>query len=375
MMRLMRPAARTLARLAGSRRVAGDVVVLRDRFGECFALPVDALLADPDPGACATGVDRRTLEAVGASDETVTFRDGADRRFRVPVDLIAASRVPAHAAARLARQLEPARRAAWFECSFLGSLELAGTACISYVPDPRDGPLPPGVAAGAADPPQASDGLAKLRDDFSHRGWCAISGGAFGARLASLALEARGRAAAASHEFELTTPSNVTVHARRHAEKGPLLERILHDPAVVSTLRALSGVLLVPTMASYYFYGRDDHISLHRDVGHCPFALVAKVLADPPPLIAFPGLRECSQEELQRLVERGVEERQGEPMRFPEAGGIFFRGGELPHYRPARAAGSELVGVAQLCFRPVWNEIGVPSRLVSVRPVEPTSTR
>lgn len=376
MMRLMRPAAQTLARFIALKRIAGEVVVLRDAVGGWFALPIEALLADPDLGTSAAAVDRRSIELFSATRESVMFRDAADRRFRVPVDVMASSRVPSGATKIVERQLEPARRTMSVECSRLGSLHLAGTARISYVPDPMDGTPSPVVGPrGHLSGHDAGGDMTEVRDDFARHGWCVLSGGSFGARLASLAQEARALAAAASHEFEVETPSNVTVHARRRAEKGPLLDSVLHDPAIVSTLRALSGVMLVPTLATYYFYGRDDHISLHRDVGHCPFALLTKVFADPPPLIAFPALRECSQDELKRLATLGVEGLQGEPMTFPDAGGIFFRGCELPHYRPPRTAGSELVGVAQLCFRPVWNEIGVPSRLLSIRPIESTPSR
>lgn len=180
---------------------------------------------------------------------------------------------------------------------------------------------------------------------------------------------------AASREYDLESPTDVPIYLRRRAEKGQLLNEVLHDALVVSTVRAASGVMLVPTVATYYFYRGNDHISLHTDAGHCPFALLVKVFGDPLPLISFPKLLGCSQAELKQLVEQGVAGLEGRPMGFPSGGAVFFRGCELPHHRPPRPPGSELVGVAQLCYRPVWNKIGSPNKMVSSRPVQPTPAR
>lgn len=370
MMRLMRPAARVLARLARSKSLAGEVLVFRDHAGAWLVVPIEVLAVQ----AVAGVVDRRSLVLVELRDDAVAFRDAAMGRFLVSTELFDAARVPPHAYPMVERQLEPATRPVTFEHPRQGPLRFVGTARISYVPDPQDGPFPRDAPPSTRwrGPGIAGTDLAQERRGFRQGGWCRLTGGLFGERLADLAVEGAGLVAATSHEYDLATPENTPLYLRRLAAKGPVLHAVLHDPVVVSMLRALSGVLLVPTLGSYYFYSGNDHISIHTDASHCPFALLVKVFGDPPPLIAFPGLRGCSRSELKALADDGMKGHEPQPMHFPSDGGLFFRGCELPHYRPPRAAGSAFIGVAQLCYRPVWDRIGAPNKMVAIRPIAST---
>ena len=371
MMRLLRPAARAISRIKAAKRRAGEAVVFQDRTGAWYAVPIEVLQAYASGGPKGSAPDRLTLHMLGSHGDVPTFGDAAQGLFHVPADLLEHARVPVAASALVERRLERSSRSSSFQHSRVGPVRFVGTMEISYVPDPKDGPSPRRAMTHS---PPAGELLGDtdwtcIRRNYRGNGWCNLTGGVLGQALASLADEALGLVAETSNEYELATPRDVPIHLRRRAAKGPRLTEVLHDPAVIATLRAVTGVMLVPTHGSYYFYSGNDHISVHTDAAHCPFALLTRVYGDPPPLISFPALLGCSNAQLRALFESGADGREGEPMHFPPRGGIFFKGCELPHYRPPREAGSPFIGVAQLCYRPVWDKIGATNTIVGVKPV------
>jgi hypothetical protein len=239
-------------------------------------------------------------------------------------------------------------------------------------PEPSAPPLPEERSQGIA-PAHAE--VADARNAFFQKGWCTLSGAAFGHRLGRLVGEAAGLVRVASHEYEIASEEDLRIRIRRYATSGPILESVHPDPVVLSALRAVSGTLVVPTQAAYYFYSGNDYISVHTDASHCPVTVLIRVYGDPPPLVIYPTLRGCPPEELQALADR-VEDQSdsGEPMRFPHDGAIVFEGCELPHRRAPGAPGSGFVGVVQLCYRPVWQRTRQPRRMVADRPLAPTAS-
>jgi hypothetical protein len=90
--------------------------------------------------------------------------------------------------------------------------------------------------------------------------------------------------------------------------------------------------------------------------------------------MVYPTLRGCTAEELQALADGTIERLDtAEPLRFPDGGAIVFEGCEIPHYRAPGAPGSGFVGVAQLCYRPIWAKSLIPRRMVADRPLTPMS--
>jgi hypothetical protein len=373
------------------RRLAGEAVIFRGEPGNYFAIPIDVLAACAREPAVGLERDSTTprfavesarlglLQFLGVNDDAIVFRDRLGACVAVPRSVFSAARVPPDSAADLEAQLPRVGRPARVHVDPFGPLHLLGSFELTYVPGAQDSTTP--AASRGADThhrPTASAHreFADARQAFFRSGWCTLSGGAFHRQLGRLAEEATTLVRAASHEYEIASEDKLAIRMKRYATTGPVLESVHHDAAVLSALRALSGALVVPTQAAYYFYDGDGYISVHTDASHCPLAVLTSVFGDPPPLMAYPRFRGCSPEALSTLAEgAGDRSDAGEPMRFPADGAIVFEGCDLPHYRPRGGHGRDFVGVAQLCYRSVWTRIRPPRTMVGAHPLTPAAER
>jgi hypothetical protein len=369
------------------RQPAGEALILRDDAGAYFAVPVDVLPSVVVSPEAAASLRRGLpgdaprfpiqssrfgpLEFLGANGRSLVLRDPEGGFFAIPLDVLRAARVPPEGTAELEEQLPPAGQPFPFDGAGFGALRCMGALQIRHVPDVQDahGPF---SAPSAEESPAAAPAaeLAEARAAFLRNGWCTLSAEAFRDRFASVVREGEGLVRAADHEYEVASEDNLSIRMKRYATYGPVLSAMHGDAAVLGALRALTGSVVVPTKAAYYFYSGDDYISLHTDASHCPLAVLVRVVGDPPPLMICPELRGCAPETLLEVAARtGGHPRNGEPMRFPPAGAIVFRGCELPHHRPPGSANSGPIGVAQLCYRSVWSRTRPPRRMVADRPV------
>src|SRR5262245_25805615 len=66
-------AMRAFARLAASRRIAGEAVVLRDASGTYYAIPIEVFVAGSSSVEARTGIDRRSLELRGIAGDDLHF--------------------------------------------------------------------------------------------------------------------------------------------------------------------------------------------------------------------------------------------------------------------------------------------------------------
>lgn len=373
----------------GVQQPAGEALILRDDAGLYFSIPLEVLTGAAVPPEAAAKLEQDLpidglrfpihssrfgrLEFLGVSSQTLILRDSLGGYYAIPPDVLRAARVPPEGTAKLEEQLSLTRQPFRFDSALLGQLQFIGSFQILYVPDAQDAPSPLTSPLADEHQPAAASAhaeMAEARDAFSRNGWCTLSGGAFSHRLATLVGEAEGLVRAASREYEIASEDNLSIRMKRYATSGPVLSSVHHDVAVLSTLRALIGTLVVPTQAAYYFYSGDDYISPHTDASHCPLAVLVRVFGDPPPLMIYPELRGCAPEKLLALADpTGGHPKTGEPMRFPYDGAIVFEGCELPHHRPPGMSDSGFVGVAQLCYRSVWSQTRPPRRMVADRPL------
>jgi len=377
---------------SGRRLHAGEALILRGEGGRYVAVPIDVLAASSLEPATMQERDSSSrrfafasarfgpLEFLGVNDHALILRDRLGARLAIPRSVLGPAHVPPESAPELEAQLAPVDRPAPVDGGPFGRLHLLGSFQFSYESDPQDSDRP--VGGSATDehhlptaPVQLE--LAEARQAFFRAGWCTLSGEAFHRKLGRLAEEAQTLVRAASHEYEIASEDKLSIRIKRYATTGPALESVHHDPAVVSVLRALSGIMVVPTQVAYYFYDGTGFISVHTDASHCPLAMLVKVFGDPPSLMAYPELRGCSPETLSALAHRGGDDPEGgEPMPFPRDGGaVLFEGCALPHYRPRGDHGREFVGVAQLCYRSVWRQTRPPRTMVAARPLTSVAER
>lgn len=121
---------------------------------------------------------------------------------------------------------------------------------------------------------------------------------------------------------------------------GPVLEAL--HVQLVGLARALTGQLLEPGFASYYFYEDNDEVRLHLDTDQCDLTMIAEVMGDLGPLHLHPELAGMTIDELFDLEgEPGWDRQSGFALHHPRAGVTAFRGRRLPHHRP----GHDLAGV------------------------------
>ncbi len=116
---------------------------------------------------------------------------------------------------------------------------------------------------------------------------------------------------------------------------GPVLEALHHELAGLT--RALTGQLLVPSFASYYFYEGNDEVRLHLDTDQCDLTMIAEVLGELGPLRLHPELAGMTIDELFELEDDASWDREsGLAIQHPRSGVTAFRGRRLPHHRPGR---------------------------------------
>jgi hypothetical protein len=133
--------------------------------------------------------------------------------------------------------------------------------------------------------------------------------------------------------------------------KGPMLERLHLD--LVGPCRRLTGQVLDPSFAAYYFYSGDDEVRLHLDTPQCDLTMISEVLGPLGPLHLHPELMGMTIDELVSLEADPAWEREsGVPIAHPRLGVTAFRGRRLPHHRPGRSlAGLGAVAAHHYCSR------------------------
>jgi hypothetical protein len=117
--------------------------------------------------------------------------------------------------------------------------------------------------------------------------------------------------------------------------RGPLLDQLHLD--LVGLTRRLTGQVLVPTFAAYYFYEGDDEVRLHLDTADCDLTMISEVLGPLGPLHLHPELAGLTPQQLTvREAHPAWNRESGTPVQHPRRGVTAFRGRQLPHHRPGR---------------------------------------
>jgi hypothetical protein len=130
---------------------------------------------------------------------------------------------------------------------------------------------------------------------------------------------------------------------------GEALSALHHD--LVGVARSLTGQLLEPSFAFYYFYERNDEVRLHYDTDQCDLTMITEVLGDLGPLHMHPELQDLTTDDLFSLEDDPTWDREsGLPIHHPRSGLTAFRGRRLPHHRPGRPLDG-LGAVAALHYR------------------------
>ena len=131
--------------------------------------------------------------------------------------------------------------------------------------------------------------------------------------------------------------------------KGPELERLHLD--LLGLCRRLTGQMLEPSFAFYYFYSGDDEVRLHLDTPECDLTVISEVLGPLGPLHLHPELAGMSIDQLTALEADPSWDRESRvPIAHPRLGVTAFRGRRLPHHRPGRSLAG-LGAVAALHYR------------------------
>ena len=116
-------------------------------------------------------------------------------------------------------------------------------------------------------------------------------------------------------------------------------------------VRALSGQLLVGSLATYGYFPDDDGVILHRDGEATEIVVLTTALGEVGPLSVRPELRGCSPDELGTLESDPTWDRNGgQLVHYPTFGVAAVRGAALPHHRTARSVPT-LSAVAALHYR------------------------
>ena len=70
---------------------------------------------------------------------------------------------------------------------------------------------------------------------------------------------------------------------------GPVLEELHIE--LVGVARSLTGQMLEPSFAAYYFYEDNDEVRLHLDTDQCDLTMITEVMGALGPLHVHPGSR------------------------------------------------------------------------------------
>ncbi len=137
------------------------------------------------------------------------------------------------------------------------------------------------------------------------------------------------------------------------APPGPTLTRLHRSPQLLALVRAVTGRprLVASDNVAYMYYDASSVIDVHTDVPGCEVTVLTSVIGRPPPVVAYPRLRDASPEGLLSVARRTC----GCPpggvlLEVPVGGVLILDGRRLPHRRPAVPAGAGPYGIAALCY-------------------------
>jgi len=116
-------------------------------------------------------------------------------------------------------------------------------------------------------------------------------------------------------------------------------------------VRALSGQMLLGSVATYGYFPDDDGVVLHCDGEATEIVLLTTALGEVGPLSVRPELRGATPAELGALESDPTWDRNGGHLvHYPTYGVAAVRGAALPHHRTARSVPT-LSAVAALHYR------------------------
>jgi hypothetical protein len=131
---------------------------------------------------------------------------------------------------------------------------------------------------------------------------------------------------------------------------------VLHElhSALAGFVRALSGQMLLPSIASYGYFPDEDGVILHRDSDATDIVLLTTALGQVGPLSVRPELKGCTPAELgARESDPAWDRDGGQVLHYPAFGVAALRGAVLPHHRVSQPV-PELSAVAALHYRSAY---------------------
>lgn len=189
---------------------------------------------------------------------------------------------------------------------------------------------------------------------LANEGYCRVRGIFSEYDATELGLEAdRLRDSAVSHSWDRYAIDEVgkVSSPRRHRTSvpGPFLHGAHESPFRVEFLRRLTGRTMVPTRASFLYYGHGDVLGLHTDVPACQIAILLSVRGAPGPLIVHKDLEGKSPAELLTIArESEGAPLGGRPVPVGRTTAVVLRGSEVPHHRPQVESGEAVI--VTMCY-------------------------
>lgn len=134
----------------------------------------------------------------------------------------------------------------------------------------------------------------------------------------------------------------------RYASAGPVLLEVHKDDRLVSLMADLAGRPMIPTRASYIYYGEGDFLGPHVDhADACSYAAIIPVSESVEPLEIYPEMMNVRLDDLREKVISGSSLGEPRQVEYPTGGMLIFHGSSLPHSRPPAQTPCR---IATVCF-------------------------